>query len=441
MTSRWQHLGRWAGIASMVAASGFAVALPAAPAGATNKAHRSAKAAKGALNEAIVIAYTGPVSFEGAAADAGVYPAIDEINAAGGILGHKVNVVPVDTKGDPADAVPQVDKLIATTSHIIGVAGVGTASAPTIVPILNSAHLPMFAFAGEAAFDHSKYKYFWRLLPPDDAVGKAMDLYAHQEGYKKVALVFGTTTGAQSNLPGILAGMKPTHEKLVAKITVTPEQPSYRAEVEKLVAAHPQVILTEMDTATSVTFFSELKQLGHMLPIIGTNTEVTSTWENAVRKALGTSTFNKDIRVLDTVAANKSPATAAYAKALKLAKSKVVAPWTGWVGNSHSQAAYDAVVVQALAMTASHSVTPKVYNNHIMTVTQKGSGKKVVYTYPNGVKLLKAGKKIQYVGAGGPINFDKWHNSFGNMEAVKINAKDNTVPVKTIFEKAILKIG
>jgi len=406
--------------------------------GVVGAAQHSTKFKAPVLNEAIVIAYTGPVSFEGAAADGGVYPAVDQINADGGILGHKVNIVPVDTKGDPADAVPLVDKLIATTSHIIGVAGVGTASGPTEVPIFNSQHLPMFAFAGEAAFDRSHYKYFWRLLPPDDAVGKAMDLYAKEEGFKRVALVFGTTTGAQSNVPGVDSGIKPTHLDAVVKITVTPEQASYRAEVEKVIAAHPQVILTEMDTATSVTFFSELKQLlGHMLPIIGTNTLVTSTWENAVRKAIGASTFNKDIRVMDTVAAYKSPAIRAYTDALKLAKSKVAAPWTQWVGNSHSQAAYDAVIMQALAMTASHSITPKVYNNHIMTVTAPGPGKKKVYTYAKGVKLLKQGKKIQYIGAAGPILFDKWHNAFGNMEAVKINPKDNTVPVKTIFEKQI----
>jgi len=233
------------------------------------------------------------------------------------------------------------------------------------------------------------------------------------------------------------SGIKPTHLDVVAKITVTPEQASYRAEVEKLIAAHPQVILTEMDTATSVTFFSELKQLGQMLPVIGTNTLVTSTWENSVRKAIGTSTFNKDIRVMDTVAGYKSPAIGAYTRALKLAKSKVVSPWTQWVGNSHSQAAYDAVIMQALAMTAAHSVTPKVYNNHIMTVTTPGAGKKKVFTYAQGVKLLKKGEKIQYIGAAGPIIFDKWHNAFGNMETVRINTKDNTVPVKTIFEKQI----
>ncbi len=427
-----------AGIISLVGVAALCVAVFGSFTAAS--AVRSTNA-KGPLNEAIVIAYTGPVSFEGLAADGGVYPGVSEINAAGGINGHKVNIVPVDTKGDPADAVPLVDKLIATTSNLIGASGIGTASAPTEVPILNSAGVTMMTFAGETAFNRSHYKYLWRLLPPDDANGKAMDLYAKSKGYKRVATVFGTTTGAQGDLPGVLSGLKGTGEKLVAKITLTPNQPSYRAEVEKLIAANPQVIFTEQNATTAVTFFSELKSLGHLIQAIGTNALVTSSWENAVRKAMGRSTFKRVLTVLSTSAPHKTPANAAYARALATVKSKVGSPWTQWEGNSHSQAAYDGVIVQALAMTAAHSVTPKVYNTHIMAVTEPGAGKTVVYTYAAGVRALKAGKKIQYYGAGGPIVFDKYHNSFGNQEAMKISTHDNTIPIATIPEKEIQALG
>lgn len=439
MTSHRRRIGRSVSIVSMLAASALAVGLVPAVAGASAKAHHHS--AKAALSEAIVIAYTGPVSFEGANADAGVYPAVSEINADGGILGHKVNIITDDTKGDPADAVPLVDKLIATGSNVIGVSGVGTASGPTIVPLLNNAQLPMFSFAGEAAFDQSKYKYFWRLLPPDDANGKAMDLYAKSLHATKVATVFGTTTGAQGDLPGVLSGLKATHEKVVKKLTLTPDQPSYRAEVEQLVSAHPQVIFTEQNASTAVTFFSELKQLGHMIPVIGTAALVTSTWENSVRKAIGKATMKKYITILSTVTVHKTQATKAYKKALSTVKSKVLSPWTQWVGAAHSEAAYDGMIIQALAMTASHSTKPQVYNKHIKTVTNPGKHKKVVHTYAQGVKALKAGKKIRYVGASGPIDFNKYNNSFGSEEALRINTHDSGVPIKKIPEKKIQAIG
>jgi hypothetical protein len=40
----------------------------------------------------------------------------------------------------------------------------------------------------------------------------------------------------------------------------------------------------------------------------------------------------------------------------------------------------------------------------------------VVHSYAAGVAALHAGKKIDYVGAAGVIDFNKWHNSSGGFE-------------------------
>lgn len=396
---------------------------------------------KGDVTEAIIIAYTGPVSFEGGAADSGVFPAAHVINAAGGINGHTLKVTTQDDRGDPADAVPIADKLVATASNLVGVDGPGTASSPTVVPILNAAHITEMIDGGNARFDTSTYKYMWRLVPPDPANGEAMALYAKSKGYTKVAAVFGTTTGSQGDLPGVVNGVKKTGGTLVAQVTLTPSQPSYRAEVEKVIAAHPQVIMTESDGTTAATFFSELKQLGGTVPIIGTTATDVSTWLDPVRKGLGATTFNKDyVSVIDATP-SQTAATASYKAALTAVQSKVPKPWTQWVTNPYSGAQFDGIITQALAMTAAKSVTPKVYNTHIVTVTAPGSTKTKVYTYADGVKALKAGKKIQYVGVTGAINFDKYHNSFGNEAVVTVNTKDNPKVVQTITEQQIQQVG
>ena len=64
-------------------------------------------------------------------------------------------------------------------------------------------------------------------------------------------------------------------------------------------------------------------------------------------------------------------------------------------------------------MTEAHSTNPAVFNKDILGVTAPGSGKTVVYSYRAGVAALKAGKKIQYVGAGGPTIFNRWHDASG----------------------------
>ena len=50
---------------------------------------------------------------------------------------------------------------------------------------------------------------------------------------------------------------------------------------------------------------------------------------------------------------------------------------------------------------------------------EPGPGKTVVYTFAAGKAALQAGKQIQYAGAGGPIVFNRWHNSTGAFEAAK----------------------
>jgi hypothetical protein len=43
-------------------------------------------------------------------------------------------------------------------------------------------------------------------------------------------------------------------------------------------------------------------------------------------------------------------------------------------------------------------------------------GAVVVHTFAVGVAALQVGKKIDYVGAAGVIDFNQWHNSGGGFE-------------------------
>jgi ABC-type branched-subunit amino acid transport system substrate-binding protein len=393
----------------------------------------------GTLQVGGVIAITGASDFEGANQSGGLYPAIEAINSAGGVLGHKLAYLGVDTRGDPADALPAVQQMLATNSNVVAVAGPDTSSAPTIVPVLNSAKIPMMAVAGESVYDRNTAKYFWRLFPPDSANGTAMALWAKQKGYTKVAAVFGTDSGSQGDLPGVLASLKALHMTLVSNVSLTPQQPSYLASVRKVINSHPQVIMTESDATSGGTFYGEMKQQGGLLPIIGTEATFTSPWLTAVKGALGTD-FEKDYTGLITAPSKSTPAVAAYRQAVTAAHSKVPSPWQSYLSNPFSITYYDGLVALTLAMVASHSTTPAVFNDAIPSVTNPGPGKTVVYTYPAGVAALKAGKKIQYVGATGEINFDKYHNSFGGQEAVQSTSALQPVAKGSITAKQILAV-
>lgn len=400
----------------------------------------SAAGGKSVLNEAIIIAYTGTSSFEGVGTDAAILPAIYEINKAGGIMGHKLADIPVDTRSDPADAVPAVEKLLATSSNVIGAVGIDTTSAPTIVPILNTAHIPMMVNAGEATYNHNTDPYFWRLVAPDSAAGVAEAIWAKRKGYTRVAAVFGNDPGSQGDLPGVIAGAKSLGLDLVANMTLTEDLPTYNAEVQRLINSHPQAIFTEEDGATAATFFGELKQQGHLVPIIASNSALQSSWYGPMHGAIGQADVSKYVTAIALGSPTASPGLAAYMNGVQHAKG-VEKPFSQWYTNPIGFALFDGVIVQALAMDASHSVDPAVYNKYIMDVTAPGAGKVVVNTYAQGEKALSQGKKIQYIGASGPILFNKWHNSFGNFAAAIVSANGTPKYLGVITEKQIQSFG
>jgi branched-chain amino acid transport system substrate-binding protein len=400
----------------------------------------SGSGGKATLNEAIIIAYTGTSSFEGVGTDAAVLPAIYEIDQAGGILGHNLTDIPVDTRSDPADALPAVEKLLATTSNIVGAVGIDTTSAPTIVPILNSAHTTMMVNAGEESYNHTSDQYFWRLIAPDNAAGTAEAIWAKRKGYTRVAAVFGNDPGSQGDLPGLISGVKAAHLDLVDNTTLTADLPTYNAEVQRLINSHPQVIFTEEDGATAATFFGELKQQGHMLPVIASNSALQSSWYGPVRGAIGQPDVGKYVTAIALGTPTPSPGLSAYMNGVQHAKG-IQKPFSQWYSNPIGFALYDGVIVQALAMDAAHSTSPAVYNKDIPSVTAPGPGKVIVHTYPQGKQALSRGKKIQYVGASGPIRFNKWHNSFGNFAAASVSTSGLPKDLGAITMQQIQSLG
>jgi hypothetical protein len=81
----------------------------------------------------------------------------------------------------------------------------------------------------------------------------------------------------------------------------------------------------------------------------------------------------------------------------------------------------------ALAMVMANTPDPAFYNKYITQVVTGGSGATEVHSYKEGIDALAAHKTIKYVGAGGPVIFDKYRNSTGAFELVGY-ATDGSYP-------------
>lgn len=407
---------------AVVLAVSAMAACSSAPSGAVKNA---------SLTVAAFNPFTGPDAAFGPEMMAGCLAAATAVNAAGGVLSNKVACSSVDTRGDPADAVTAAAKMLATTSHIFGVLGPSSDEADATAPLINAAKVTMFADTGEASFDQTRLQYFWRMTPADDVLGYAMALYAKRKGYLRAAAVFGNDVGSQSVVPTLLKGYSALGGKMVLNEKIALGQTSYQPEVEQIIAAKPQVIFTETSPQAASTILAELQQLGHLIPVIGSDATVEPSWLQAVAGAIGKPALSKYFVGAIPYAPASGPAWQVYNKYV-LSTPGVTKPASQWSSDSYSMVDYDGVIVMALAAVAAKSTNPAVYNKYIEAVTTASSTAQTVNSYAEGLAALKAGKKIDYVGATGIIAWNQWHNSTGGFEITGYQPNGSTPLVATI---------
>jgi ABC-type branched-subunit amino acid transport system substrate-binding protein len=368
--------------------------------------------------------FSGPDASFGPEMWAGCQAALRAVNAAGGVLGHQIACEAVDTQGVPAAAVTAAAKMLATTPHLFGVLGPSSDEADATAPLIDAAKIPMFADTGESSFDHNTLKYFWRLLPADDVRGYAMALYAKQKGLLRGATVFGNDTGgAQTGVPTLLKGYSELGGQMVLNQKITLDQSSYQSQVEQLIAAKPQVIFTETSPQSNATYLAELQQLGHLIPIVGTDATIQPSWFTAMAGSIGKPALSKYFVAEQPYAPASGPGWEVFNKNL-LASPSVPKP-AQWSTDSYTMSYYDSIMLMALAATKTNSLDPAVWNGSIPAITTASPDAVTVHTYAEGLAALKAGKQIDYVGATGIIDFNQWHNSGGGFEIGAYDSSGN----------------
>lgn len=355
------------------------------------------------------------------------------INAAGGILGHKVDVIPTDSGSDPTDAIPAMQRLLVQHSNLNGLIGTDSSNGPALAPVLNSHHIVTMSLAGTPSLDKSHYHYFWRLSSPDSLQGAAIAQAALHRGYKRVVLLFDSSGTSQSNVAPIVQQYKKHGGKVLLNLTLPVDQPSYRTEVERVKSAHPQAIITETDPQTAATLFSNMKQLGLLgIPVIGGGENDIPQYFKGVAKSVGGMRVESHWMYVDVTAQPKSPGLPYFLHVYKKSYPKAGAP----VPPQYDM--YDGLNIMALAMVEAHSTNPTVYVKYIKKVTNN-PGATVVGTYGQAVRLLKKGKHIQYWGAAGQLSYNKYRWPPSPYSLLKLTAKGGLKAVYTASAKAVGK--
>jgi len=357
--------------------------------------------ASGPITYGVLSCFTGRLASLGQAMLQGSKVAQSEINAAGGVLGQKVQLATGDTSCDVADGITAVNQML--TKNVSGVIGPETQEINGVEPILDANHIVDEFQGGDTARDHQTDPYFFRDSPSDSQLGVAMALFGHLQHYTKAVMLFYSDPAAQTFLKPVSETFTHLGGTILKTIIVTPDQTSYLSQVRQAIAAHPQVIFTQEDPPTASVLFREFRQLGgQSIPWVGT--DVTSGSDYL--KAIGYATAHS---VLTSVFGTSVTGTANSAF---LSLFNQLYPSQKSVGPlANANYAYDAVISLALAEDYAKTLNGTTVAHDMTKVTN--SPGTPCYTYSTCLKLIKEGKKINYNGASGDLNYNKYNNTFG----------------------------
>jgi ABC-type branched-subunit amino acid transport system substrate-binding protein len=230
-----------------------------------------------------------------------------------------------------------------------------------------------------------------------------MALYAHTKGYQRAVMLFYSDPAAQTFLKPVSETFTHLGGTILKTIIVTPDQTSYLSQVRQAIAAHPQVIFTQEDPPTASVLFREFRQLGgQSIPWVGTDVTSGSDYLKAIGYATAHSVLISVFGTSVTGAAN----TAFLSLFDQLYPSQKSA---GPLANANY--AYDAVISLALADDYAKTTNGTTVAHDMTKVTN--SPGTPCYTYSTCLKLIKEGKKINYEGASGDLDYNKYNNTFG----------------------------
>jgi ABC-type branched-subunit amino acid transport system substrate-binding protein len=357
--------------------------------------------ASGPITYGVLSCFTGRLASLGQAMLQGSKVAQSEINAAGGVMGQKVSLVTGDTSCDVADGVTAVQQML--TKNVSGVIGPETQEINGVEPILDAQHIVDEFQGGDTARDHQADPYFFRDSPSDSQLGVAMALYAHVKGYKRAVMLFYSDPAAQTFLKPVSTTFTKLGGTILTTIIVTPDQTSYLSQVRQAIAAHPQVIFTQEDPPTAAVLFRQFRQLGgQSIPWIGTDVTSGSDYLKAIGYATAHAHLISVFGTSVTGAANSA----------FLNRFNTLFPSQKSVGPlANANYAYDAVISLALAEDYAKTTNGTTVAHDMTKVTNPPGTP--CYTYSTCLSLIKAGTKINYEGASGDLDYNRYNNTFG----------------------------
>ncbi len=355
-----------------------------------------------------IMSLTGSLGVLGEAIAQGAQLGVIDLNKAGGVNGCEVKLALADDQTQASvgvDAakrlvdVQQVPAIVGALASGITTAIVSSVTSPSgVVLISPSSTSPALT---QMAKDGTTDGYFFRTAPSDALQGVAMAKLAIDADITELTIMTLNNDYGQ----GLSEAFTDAYQKLggtvLQDVLYNPDQPSYRAEVNKGLNGNPQAVFLIGYPGDGTTIAREwVASGGPQVWLLPDGLEDQSFVDAVGGQYLAT--------VYGTApGTNETPSLGNF-------RAEFTEEFGGLPTQPYVTNAYDATIVIGLAMEYAGTNTDAAAIRDAIAMVTDPNGEQVyagASELEAGFALLKLGNTLQYVGATGPVQFDQ----FGDM--------------------------
>ncbi len=213
---------------------------------------------------------TGFAASDGKSSTEGAKLAINQLNAAGGLLGKQLELIIYDDQAKPAQAIPIANKLIGRDKVVVGISGSYSGATRSAAGVFQENKIPYISAYGIHPDITRAGDYVFRTSFLGEIQGKAgAKLLGDMMGKKKVVIITLQNDFGQS----LAAGFKEVAERygitIVNEYQYAIKDRQFGAIVAKVKADNPDAIYASGYYFTAGPLVSQLRSAGIEVPVIG----------------------------------------------------------------------------------------------------------------------------------------------------------------------------
>jgi ABC-type branched-subunit amino acid transport system substrate-binding protein len=334
-------------------------------------------------------AETGSLATLGPPVVQGTNLAVEDVNAAGGVLGQQVDLLTGDEGDDAARVTESLSRMLGEGANTI-VGAMASGQSQEILQTLSDERIPQCSPSNTSTVfgTQTNADFYFRTVPPDAAVAPVFADKLLADGRANVAVVARQDDYGETLLQETVSALQSRGATVAAEVTYDPDTTTFDSEVEEITAASPDAVVV-ISFAEGGALVSGLLEAGLTPPQLYGGDGIFSP------------TFGEEVdpdnpNVIDGMVLIGATGGTDFNTRLNEALP------ADEKGNFiYGGQAYDCVVLLALAAEAAGSVSGRDVIGQVEGVSSEGTD---CATFAECKTLIGQGQDINYIGESGPWN-------------------------------------